>query len=156
MFKAPEKFRITEKHAKSMAFLGPQMLELVTKDSIGNNGYFYLPKEETGKGMYYMVKAVDKDGWNCLAVCIPSEMRAPRWEELFYIKKQFWTEDEFAFMFFHKGPFLAEAGWIHIWQPQDPALVAIPPYDGKIHFKPAGFWKTFFHAIKKALTENRK
>lgn len=154
MFNVPDKYRLKEKEARSMAFLGEDFIKMAAmENAIGNNGYFLFPKTEGSKGKFFVVKALQKDGWNCIAVYVPSERRAPRYEEMFYLRRQFWGEDDVVFSFMtHESPFVAAPGWVHLWQPVDAHAMSLPPiFDEKFHFKKKGLATKLVHAVKKGL-----
>ena len=81
MFKVPEQYRIEDQIIKPEA-------------THGNKGAFYIPREQTRKGKFFLCAAVDGQGWEHVSVAIPSEKRTPTWEEMCYIKSLFWEEED--------------------------------------------------------------
>jgi hypothetical protein len=158
-FKVPEQFRINERIAKSLKHLGDDIISLINDDAVGNNGWFFLPRNKGGKGYFFLCKALQQDGWNCVVVVVPADgFRTARWEELFYISKHFWQPDDIVMMFFPgKEPFIANPGWVHMWNTEDPNAMTLPPiFDNKLHFKKAGFWAQLFRKVTGGLIKQTK
>lgn len=81
-----ERYRITD---------GP----LASDASYGNNGQFLLKCPETNRLL--LVQASDGEGWEHVSVSLAGVMqlikdrrRTPTWEEMCYVKRQFWQPEE--------------------------------------------------------------
>jgi hypothetical protein len=160
-FKTPEQFRITKKMAKSFAFMGPAMQELVTDTDLPNNGWFFLPKAKGAKGSAFLCKAqTNVEGeWNMLAINIPTQGRCPTWEECDYLRREFWTENE-PVITVHPGKdtyVFNQKFWIYIWEYIGSAKQTLPPvFDAYVPTKKIGFWTKFFRELKKQISWKKK
>ena len=82
---------------------GPQ----ATDASYGNNGVFVFENPyDQGKLLFTICS--DCGGWEHVSVTVRSRLggavnRCPTWEELSWIKQQFWTDDETVLQFHPKS-----------------------------------------------------
>ena len=97
----------------------------------GNNGCFILIHE----GVHFVVIASDGAGWEHVSVSIkgmlerPKEQRrCPRWEEMCWIKDQFWPPEECVVQYHPPAsdnvnlhPYC-----LHLWRPCD-GILPMPP-----------------------------
>ena len=102
IMKVPNQFRLKEGDLKS-------------NDSIGNNGCFVIPYNDT----YLVAIASDGLGWD--HVSVSTKGRTPTWEEMCFVKDLFFDEEESVFQIhpkrseyvnFHKY-------CLHLWRPQN-------------------------------------
>ena len=106
MFKTPEQYRIQDQIIKPEA-------------THGNNGAFFIPRQQTKKGKYFLCIVSDAGGWEHVSVAIPAEKRNPTWDEMCYIKSLFWEEED-AVVQLHppKSQYVNLAPYcLHLWRP---------------------------------------
>lgn len=106
-FKAPNRFRIRTGN-------------FATDDSYGCNGVFFFPNKTPTvdpRNFPLRVIASDGEGWEHVSVSLVD--RTPTWEEMDYIKRQFW-DDEDCVMQLHPP----RSQWVnahpyclHLWRP---------------------------------------
>ena len=133
-FKIPEERRLTDKSAKSWTYLGKEVMTMITEVGYKEDGYFFIPPVNSKgaafeKGGKYLCKATLVDGWRVVAVNVPAEGRSPTWEELHWVKKFFFDEDDVTVLFQPgKSTYVGDATyWIHFFFPEN-ADVSHPPF----------------------------
>jgi hypothetical protein len=94
--------------------------------ALGNNGIFRVRHPQTGKRIRML--ASNGGGWEHVSVSIEGASRCPSWEEMCWVKEQFWGPDEWVVQF-HPS----EAEYVnchpftlHLWKPLGLPL-PIPP-----------------------------
>lgn len=106
MYKVPEQYRITpdkadkmknnfrvaDKVVNSWLFMNAQVGDAET-------GMFILPNPRTMKGMFILCKASGGEGWEHVSISIHSEQRCPTWEEMCFVKSQFWGPEDCVVQF---------------------------------------------------------
>ena len=108
MFTIPEQFRIHDQIVRADA-------------TTGSKGAFFIPRQQTGRGKFYLCIAVSTQGWEHVSVSIPSEKRTPTWEEMCYIKSLFWQEED-AVVQLHppKSQYVDMHPYcLHLWRPTE-------------------------------------
>jgi hypothetical protein len=106
---------------------------LATDNSFGANGNFIIPHY---KIVDYYFNCIIRSGmgWEHVSVSLIGKKkpitRCPTWEEMCFIKSQFWSDDE-AVMQLHPP----KKDWVnnhpyclHLWRPQF-SLIPLPPSD---------------------------
>ncbi len=80
------------------------------------HGIFML-KSPTGRRLYCI--ASDGRGWEHVSVSIPGEPHCPSWEDMAYVKDQFWLPVECAVQFHPpKDKYVNTHPYVlHIWRP---------------------------------------
>jgi hypothetical protein len=112
MKKAPEQNRITTGN-------------LGSDSSYGNNGVFVFTKFFDGKYREITCIVSDGKGWEHVSVTVAlkngNPMRCATWEEMCFVKDQFWNRDEAVVQFhppesdyINNHPFC-----LHLWKPSD-------------------------------------
>ena len=106
MFKVPEPYRIHDQI-------------IVPGATHGNNGAFFIPREQTRKGKYYLCFASNGAGWEHVSVSIPAERRTPTWEEMCYIKSLFWEAEDTVIQIHppHSQYVDLHPYCLHLWRP---------------------------------------
>lgn len=91
-------------------------------DSYGNNGCFIVPFHSTK----FTVIASDGEGWEHISVSLPN--RCPNWEEMCYMKKLFWGEDECVVQYHPaKSEYVNNhPNCLHLWRPINEKLPTPP------------------------------
>jgi hypothetical protein len=119
---APEKHRLTQAH-KMARKVSPSLL---TTRADGNNGFFLIPHYKIDD---YILACMCSDGkgmdevWEHVSVTLQDGKkmvkRCPTWEEMVFVKNQFWNENE-TVMQLHP----AQADYVnnhdyclHLWRP---------------------------------------
>lgn len=98
--KVPEKYRVKT---------GP----MASDASYGNNGYFFIPKGDTG----LIVIASDGMGWEHVSVSRYMSEDLPSWYELALVKNLFWDEEETVIQFIPKKSEHRSIGEVlHMWK----------------------------------------
>lgn len=154
MFKIPEKARLTEATAKTLSYQSKQLLALVGDNTKSNDGFFTFPQEGKKAGHYFLVRStVTPGGWRFVGVyVIPHEGRSPTWEEMNYIKRQFWEPDDIVAMY-HPGQhtYIADNKyWLHLW---DHPRMTMPPLFTNHAPREANFFIKLWRAFKRKLKE---
>lgn len=112
-FRVPEKFRITT---------GP----MASSAAVGNNGAFRFPAAPGRPAL--SVIASDGEGWEHVSVSTP--FRCPTWEEMCWIKDQFWGPEDCVVQF---HPARSEyvnlhQFCLHLWRPVGTQIATPPTY----------------------------
>lgn len=104
MFRVPERYRVRN------GALGSDPED-------GNNGAFSIPSPDA-KLRFYVI-ASDGEGWEHVSISIRDKQRCPRWEEMCYIKRLFWDDEDCVVQFHpprseyvNRHPFT-----LHLWRP---------------------------------------
>lgn len=91
---------------------------------MGNNGQFRYKCN----GVDILVIASDGMGWEHVSVSCPGKKRCPTWEEMCWVKRQFWDDEECVIQFHpprsryvNNHPFV-----LHMWKPSEVEL-PMPP-----------------------------
>jgi hypothetical protein len=111
MFKVPEKYRVGQGFFKTTA-------------EDGNNGAFLV----MCSGRLLRCIASDGDDWNHVSVSLPN--RCPTWDEMSFVKNQFWGEDDTVIQFHPKKSqhINNHRFCLHLWQKQGQEH-ELPPSD---------------------------
>lgn len=91
--------------------------------SFGFNGVFFLPMES---GLVFKVICSDGMGWEHVSVSLPD--RCPTWDEMCWIKNQFWDGHE-TIMQLHppESEYVNNARFcLHLWKPTT-RMIPLPP-----------------------------
>ena len=102
----------------------------------GNNGVFEIPSP---LGITLTVFVSDGLGWE--HVSVSTQKRTPRWEEMDYIKRLFWDDEEMVMqlhpprsLWVNNHPYC-----LHLWKPMgidipspSQILVGIPGFEGRV------------------------
>lgn len=82
----------------------------------GNNGVFQIV---TPDRVLLNVVASDQDGWEHVSVSPARAKRCPTWEEMCFIKDQFWDEDEVVVQYHPaKADYVkCHPHTLHLWKP---------------------------------------
>jgi hypothetical protein len=101
-----------------------ELSQLATTSSDGNNGCFFF----TFRGVKLVVIASDGGGWDHVSVRVDGVARCPTWDEMCYIKEQFFKDDEAAIQihptkaeYVNDHPFV-----LHLWRSQN-QIQPLPP-----------------------------
>lgn len=123
MFKVPEQHRITKEIYEQLQRVWMTRSPGIESsfDLKGNNGFFILPNPKTMKGRLLMVLATDGEGWDHVSVSIPTERRCPTWEEMCFVKDQFWSEEDTVVQFHppHSQYVNNHEFCLHLWRKQN-------------------------------------
>jgi hypothetical protein len=118
--KTPNSYRVRKGH-------------LATSDSEGNNGVFIIPHYKID-GYYFVAVVSDGHLWEHVSVSLGSKKRevdrCPTWEEMCYVKKLFWSDDQ-AVMQLHvpsKEHVNQHNYCLHLWRPLDWEIILPPSY----------------------------
>jgi len=89
-------------------------------------GAFVVPTSINGSSVRLGVIATQGEGWDHVSVSTPT--RCPKWEEMEYIKRLFFRDDETAMQLHvppadHKN---CHEFCLHLWRPQDGAIPRPP------------------------------
>ena len=92
-----------------------------SNEQFGDNetGMFILPNPKTMKGMFILCKASAGEGWEHVSVSIPSYDRCPTWEEMCFVKDQFWNDPEDVVIQYHpaKKDYVSQHEFcLHLWR----------------------------------------
>lgn len=163
-YKIPEKNRLTADNVKKWTYLGKDILTRVSESFNQEDGFFWLPVvnskgDKFEKSARFLCRATKLQGWRVVAVNVPSQGRSATWEELHWVKKFFWDDDDMVFMF-HPGKstyVYDNTFWLHLWQPDDMKKMYLPPIfeedKDKDFFRKSPFfvrlWRTFINRAKK-------
>lgn len=122
---APEQYRL-----KNHPFLG-------SDSSYGNNGFFVMPHYRIAN-YELRCQISDGEGWEHVSVTVAQRgknaSRCPTWEEMCWIKDQFWSEDEVVIQYHPaKSDYVSMHHFcLHLWKPTtiqlptpDPLMVGI-------------------------------
>jgi hypothetical protein len=103
MFTVPEKYRLTHGPMRSSA-------------GHGNNGVFLFPAK--GKRVALQTIASDGEMWEHVSVVVPLA-RPPSWEEMCFIKDQFWSpEDTVMQLHVPQSELISNHNTcLHLWRP---------------------------------------
>lgn len=106
-----------------MAFLVPERWR--TDGPRGENCGAFLIKRRRGGRLRCI--ASDGDGWEHVSVSIPGFKRLPTWEEMAFVKRQFWGAED-AVMQLHprESEYVDNFEVLHLWRPVPGALPPIP------------------------------
>lgn len=87
-------------------------------------GAFFIPREQTLKGLFYFCIASSGNGWEHVSVSIPSERRCPTWEEMCYINSLFWEEEDCVVQYHpRKSKYVNNhPHTLHLWRPLEEQL----------------------------------
>lgn len=113
--KVPEQYRI-----KNMPVYG-------SDSTFGNNGLFIIPHYKINNYLFQCI-ACDLEGWEHVSVVVkPNDKdvtRCPTWEEMCWVKNQFWNEDEVVIQFHPaKSDYVnCHPFCLHLWRPTDQSL----------------------------------
>lgn len=119
MFKTPNKHRL-----KNHPTLG-------SDDSYGNNGFFVIPHYRI-KDYEVRVMASDGEDWEHASVTVAAlgknASRCPTWEEMCWVKKLFWGEDDCVIQYHpQKSEYVnCHPHCLHLWRPIG-VEIPIPP-----------------------------
>lgn len=110
-FRVPEKFRITKGPAASAA-------------AFGNNGAFRFPAAPGRPAL--SVIASDGEGWEHVSVSTP--FRCPTWDEMCWIKDQFWGPEDCVVQFHPPRSEYVNVHQfcLHLWRPTTGEIVTPP------------------------------
>ena len=112
-FHVPEKFRIKNG-------------SLGSTKSAGNNGAFFVHSLR-----FPVMKAIASDGggWEHVSITLTTAKRCPTWEEMCYIKKLFWDEQDVVMqLHVSKEKHINNHPWcLHLWRPVDTEIPLPPP-----------------------------
>jgi len=117
---APEQFRITPPLALRFG-IPPRM---ASDESFGRNGVFYIP---CVREVLHCI-AADGLGWEHVSVSLPH--RCPTWDEMNFVKAQFWDETECVVQFHPpKSEYVNVHPYcLHLWRPTVEKIIAPPFY----------------------------
>lgn len=134
MFHVPNKFRVTN---------GRNPMYNST-DADGNNGQFlirrkvfspgvrdrngFMKKRTNNKDIVFLIVASDGLGWEHVSVSILSHNRSPLWEEMCWIKDQFWDKEDVVVQYHPpESEYVNNHKYcLHMWRP---TLADIPVPD---------------------------
>lgn len=96
-------------------------------NEFGNNGLFIIPHYRINN-YQFRIQASDGCGWEHVSVSVGElkkvQHRCPTWEEMCWIKNQFWSEDDCVIQYHpakseyvNMHPFV-----LHLWRPTDQNL----------------------------------
>lgn len=109
----PEPYRVSRGHQH------PQfnLYHLITQPGV--NGAFLLPKKGKPGSKYFLCIASNGMGWDHVSVSIPGESRCPTWEEMCYIKDQFFNKNEVVIQYHpaEKDYVNDHEFCLHLWRP---------------------------------------
>ncbi len=108
-FSVPEKFRITK------GVLG-------SHEGDGNNGAFWVKT----KKYVFTVVASDQLEWEHVSVSLP--LRCPTWDEMCFIKRMFWSEDDCVIQYHpsEKAYVNNHPYCLHLWRPVNKEIPTPP------------------------------
>jgi hypothetical protein len=104
--------------------------QLGSDDNIGNNGLFIIPYFKPN-GLEFRVIASDGEGWEhaSVSIALPERvaLRCPTWEEMCYIKKMFWDEEDCVIQYHpSKSEYVNYHPFVlHLWRPTN-QVIPIP------------------------------
>lgn len=116
MFKAPNKFRLRSGHP------------LASNDSIGNNGFFVIPHHTIPNYVFVCMQG-EGAGWEHVSVSVAernqAQTRCPTWEEMCWIKDQFWDEEDCIIQYHpSKSQYVNVHEFVlHLWRPNTPGVI---------------------------------
>lgn len=128
MFKVPNQHRLDVEMSKRLTAMYsgtkgcPNFLAMVSDPSRGDEGYFFLPNIKTGKGLYMLCLASNGMGWEHVSVSIPTDRRCPTWEEMCFVKDQFWNDPDDVVIQYHpaKKDYVNNHEFcLHLWRKKD-------------------------------------
>lgn len=100
---------------------------LASDSTYGNNGAFALAHPG---GATLLVIASDGEGWEHVSVSVYGKARCPTWEEMCWVKDQFWGEEELVVQYHpprsdyvNNHPFT-----LHLWKPIGVEIPAPPAW----------------------------
>lgn len=117
--------RVPDRHRITSGMVG-------SDPSYGNNGVFQIPHYRI-RGYLIFCIASDGEGWQHVSVTVCPEgkkkaNRCPTWEEMCWVKDQFWNKDETVIQYHppeseyvNNHPFC-----LHLWKP-DNIEIPLPP-----------------------------
>lgn len=105
--------------------------ELRSYMSDGNNGMFLIPHYRIGN---YLIRCVacDELGWEHVSVTVApnnkAATRCPTWEEMCWVKDQFWNKDQVVIQYHPaEKDYVSEHDYcLHLWRPKN-AQLPTPP-----------------------------
>jgi hypothetical protein len=88
---------------------------------LGINGYFEFKRPPAfGNGMislFVISSDGQNTGWEHVSVSVKYQNRLPSWEEMNFIKDQFWNDDEVVVQFHpKKQDYIDNAPVLHLWR----------------------------------------
>lgn len=162
-YKVPEAQRLTEKNARQWLYLSKEIIRLTTEAFNQEDGYFWIPRvnakgQAFDKSAKFLCRATFAEGWRIVAVNIPAENRSATWEELHWVKKFFWEEDDIVLMFHPgKSTYVGDHSlWLHLWQPErvEEKLdgFPVPPiFEKQFPFRKVNFVTRLFRIVRERI-----
>jgi len=89
---------------------------LASHDGLGNNGAYQVPA-----GPHVLTCVVgDGGGWDHVSVHVAGQDRCPTWEEMCYVKRLFFRQDEWVVQYHpaESDYVNAHPTTLHLWRPQ--------------------------------------
>ncbi len=115
---APEHYRVDQLGALRMGMTP----EWATGPECGNNGMFMVPCGG------HILRCTISDGMGWEHVCVSLRHRCPTWEEMCFIKSQFWGDEEVVMQLHPKKS--EYVNWhpycLHLWRPTAETIPAPP------------------------------
>ncbi len=100
---------------------------MVSKNGDGPNGMFLIPHQKYKKDRYQII-ASDGMGWEHVSVTYYKRKKTPTWDDMCFIKSQFWDEEEAVYQLHPpKSSYVNQHKHIlHLWRSKDEDI-PMPP-----------------------------
>lgn len=132
MWKVPEQNRITMDVAgklKKIYNIDDRNLAMwISTAEVGPQGFFILPNPKTMKGYFILCLASNGMDWEHVSVSIPTESRCPTWEEMCFVKSQFWDDTDCVVQFHPPSSQYVNNHefCLHLWKPTNKEIETPP------------------------------